>query len=341
MITTARLDELLDRFSARKIALVGDLYLDRYLEIDSRLEEVSIETGLAAHQVNAIRNSPGALGTVLNNLAAIGVGELIPVSVIGDDGHGVDLLNSLRQLPVDLAHIIQDADRLTPTYTKPMQHLPAGHASELNRLDIRTREPLKASTLAALTERLPAVFQEADGLIVLDQISESGCGVVNRQVRSLLAELASQRRDKVVFIDSRAHLGLFTGGILKGNHDEIVTAAGMPDSVDAIASATATLTKKTGFPVFATLGEEGILVAYPDGLHESIPGFAVSGTVDIVGAGDAATSAVVAALTSAATEREAAVMGNLAASITVQKLGTTGTASPAEMRSRWREVSSS
>src|SRR6185436_9408305 len=106
--------------------LVGDLFLDRYLDIAPGICEMSIETGLEAYQIPQVRNSPGAMGTVLNNLAALGVGRLVPATVIGDDGQGFDLLKELRRLPVDPSHILTDANRPTPTYTKPMRRVESG-----------------------------------------------------------------------------------------------------------------------------------------------------------------------------------------------------------------------
>src|SRR5437763_993837 len=146
MLTRPRLAQFLQELPKIKIALLGDLFLDRYLDIDTQLDEPSVETGLTAYQVARVRNSPGALGTVINNLAALGVGRLLPVTVIGDDGEGYDLLAQLRRLPVETAGIVQDPARQTPTYTKPMRQDGRGVWQELNRLDLRTREPLSAKT---------------------------------------------------------------------------------------------------------------------------------------------------------------------------------------------------
>jgi sugar/nucleoside kinase (ribokinase family) len=99
------------------------------------------------------------------------------------------------------------------------------------------------------------------------------------------------------------------------------------------------LSRKTGRPAFCTIGERGILVARLGHEPQVVPGYPVSGPIDIVGAGDSATSGIVSALLSGATEPEAAAFGNLVASITVQQLGTTGTATPEQVRERWREVS--
>ncbi|MEN6479159.1 MAG: PfkB family carbohydrate kinase, partial [Anaerolineales bacterium] len=57
----------------------------------------------------------------------------------------------------------------------------------------------------------------------------------------------------------------------------------------------------------------------------------VHGEIDIVGAGDTALAAITAALGVGATPPEAALLGNLAASVTIQCLGATGTASPSQI----------
>ena len=59
---------------------------------------------------------------------------------------------------------------------------------------------------------------------------------------------------------------------------------------------------------------------------EHVPAVAVDPPIDIVGAGDSCMAAIVSALCSGAEPVQAAFMGNLAASITIQQVGTTGTA---------------
>jgi bifunctional ADP-heptose synthase (sugar kinase/adenylyltransferase) len=340
VLSASRLDAILNALPRLTIGLVGDLFLDRYLELQP-VGEMSIETGLEAHQVVHVRNSPGALGTVMNNLAALGVGLMMPSTVIGDDGHGFDLLREVRRLPVDPQNIICAPERLTPTYTKPMQ--PVGdEVRELNRLDVRTRGPLSEKVQAFLCERIEHTWQSSDGLIVLDQVNEHGCGVITNAVRSFLQLLSEQNPRKLIYIDSRQRLRDFSFGVLKGNRTEIAGACGLDPAADiaAFQTATAKLAKKTKQPVFCTLGELGTLVATADGTTTIVPAPQVPGPIDIVGAGDSATSGIVSGLLCGATPVEAAALGNLVASITIQQLGTTGTASPAEVRERHGDFSS-
>ncbi|MEO8498980.1 MAG: PfkB family carbohydrate kinase, partial [Planctomycetota bacterium] len=297
MLSRSRLESLLSHFPNLTIGLVGDLFLDRYLDIEPGVAEISIETDLEAYQIASVRNSPGALGTVMNNLAALGVGRLVPITVIGDDGQAYDLLKELRRLPVDDTYIIQDEQRLTPTYTKPMKQDADGIWLELNRLDLRTRSPLSVATSEKFCRNLSEAFARCDGLIVLDQINETNWGVVNDQTRRLLDELTAAAPEKLVFVDSRRHLRCFQSGVLKGNRAELLGAVETSDDKTlTIEQAAQKLSRRTGRPVYATLGEAGILIAQPDGTLSRSPAQPISGPIDIVGAGDSATSGIVASL---------------------------------------------
>src|SRR5580704_2660332 len=100
MLSETIIDGILQRLPRLRMGVLGDLFLDRYLDIDGNLTEPSIETGLDAYQVVRVRSYPGALGTIINNLAALGVGRIVPVAVIGDDGEGYELRQALQALRV-------------------------------------------------------------------------------------------------------------------------------------------------------------------------------------------------------------------------------------------------
>src|SRR5438034_11500169 len=121
MLTEQVLEEILSRISRLTIGVVGDLFLDRYLDIDAALTEPSLETGLDAYQVVRVRSYPGAAGTVINNLVTLGVKNVCPISVIGDDGEGYELRKALGRLRVVNDGWVRTCPgRHTPTYTKLM-----------------------------------------------------------------------------------------------------------------------------------------------------------------------------------------------------------------------------
>jgi sugar/nucleoside kinase (ribokinase family) len=94
------------------------------------------------------------------------------------------------------------------------------------------------------------------------------------------------------------------------------------------------LGRRTRQPVFITLGEEGALVCTTDECQR-IAAAPVRGPLDMVGAGDAFFAALAASLAVGSTAREAGAIANLAAAVTVEKLGQTGTATPEEIVERF------
>jgi rfaE bifunctional protein kinase chain/domain len=339
-MTLDRLDQILSRFGEVSLAVVGDYFLDKYLVIDPALSEISLETGKEAFQVVAIRHSPGAAGTVCNNLAALGVGRLYAVGLIGDDGQGYELRQGLTARGVLLDYLRNAPGFFTPTYTKPMERQPDGSEVEMNRLDIKNRRPLPSSAETEMVHCLREVAQRAGGIIVSDQVQEEGCGLITPTMRRALAQVAVENPYLKILVDSRTRIGYFHGVMLKPNRQEAAAAAfdEPPAAItpEIAGQAGQALSRHAGKPVFVTCGADGILVCTPDTVIP-VPGVPVEGPVDIVGAGDSASAGIMLALCAGAGLTEAAVVGNLVASITIQQLGTTGTATVEQVRQRFRE----
>ncbi|MFQ6133962.1 MAG: bifunctional heptose 7-phosphate kinase/heptose 1-phosphate adenyltransferase, partial [Armatimonadota bacterium] len=336
-----RLRQLLARFPDLDLAVVGDFFLDKYLIIDPALAETSLETGLEAYQVVAKRLSPGAAGTVCNNLAALKLGKLRAVGVIGDDGEGYDLLQGLRQRGVDTDLLAQTPDRFTPTYTKPMVIQPDGSEREINRQDSKNRSPLPPKLEDCIIESLRACVPEVHGVVIADQVQERNCGVITDRVRDELAALAQQHSDTVLLADSRVRIGEYRGIMIKPNRREAIQAVRPghegEDTLDLARECAQQLAQRNRRPVFLTAGDQGIFLCH-QGECRHIPAVKVTGETDIVGAGDSTTAGIVLSLCAGATPEEAALVGNLVASITIQQLGTTGTASPQQVLARLADL---
>jgi rfaE bifunctional protein kinase chain/domain len=338
MLTTELIERVLSTVPSRTVGVLGDLFLDRYLDIDPALNEPSVETGLTAYQVVKVRSYPGAAGTVINNLAALGVGRIYPIAYIGDDGEGYELRQALQAMPaVEQSGLVVAPDRRTPTYTKPMLGL-----RELNRLDIKNRTPTPVALQEQIIELLDKAWPRLDAMIVLDQVSEEDCGVVTARVRNRLAEVANSDPHKFVLADSRERIGLFRNMCVKPNRNEATTAfktigVGPVERFNDLAIAEG-LAEQCQRAVFCTMGEDGILLATPRVGSKYVRTYPVSGPIDIVGAGDSCSAGITCAMVSGLTLEQAAAFGNLVASITIQQIGVTGTASPEQLRTRWQEV---
>jgi rfaE bifunctional protein kinase chain/domain len=323
-----RLESLLARFSDLTVLVVGDFFLDKYLVIERRLAEISLETGLEAHQVVDTYCSAGAAGTVTNNLRTLGV-HVIALGAIGDDGEGYELKRALRAVGADVERLIECADRFTPTYTKPLLREMEGARHELNRLDIKNRTQLPAEVDDRIIARLRETLPRIHGVVIADQVSEANCGVITDRVRAELCALARAHPGTVFAADSRERIGLFQDVILKPNAREAVRAvqpAGHAVDRNVVEACGLTLAAHAHRPVFVTLGAEGILLFDRDRI-EHVPTRPATAPIDPVGAGDSVMAGLVSSLCAGASLREAAQIGNLVASVTIRQIGTTGAAS--------------
>lgn len=344
MLSNGLVNRVLESAPGVSIGILGDMFLDRYLEVDRSLDEPSVETGLTAFQVTKVRSHPGAAGTVVANLSALGVGRIIPFAFTGDDGEGHELGQALRATPgVEMSGLVTCPARRTPTYTKPMHNHRDGRSVEDHRLDIKNRVPTPMEVIEAIAGKVEAALDGLDALLVLDQVSEADCGVITAAMRAHVFRWSAALPGKFILADSRESAHLLRGPSLKPNRAECRAALGrlglkVPMDVGPMAMALAGLMGRT---VYLTVGEDGMVVAEPGSAPVAVPAFRVEGPVDPVGAGDSTSAGVLLARAAGATPAEAAAFGCLVASITVRQVGVTGTATPGQVMEQWNRQAGS
>lgn len=329
-----RFRSLVSNYRDLKIAIVGDFCLDRYLEIDPNRAEVSIETGLPVHNVVNVRSQPGAAGTILNNLVALGVGEIFAVGIYGDDGEGFELERALRSMRgVNVDHFVRTPLRRTFVYCKPLIVEAGKPPRELSRLDSKNWTPTPTLLREAVAERIRKLGPEIDALILMDQVDLPESGTVTPEVAGAAHAAVEANPGLVTLADSRRGLRDFPPLGFKMNAAELERLTGGTTSRDAseLRERVATLARTNGRPVFVTLAEEGIVGALPGQSAEHVAAHPIRGEIDIVGAGDSVTANLTAALAAGADLPEAMKLAMAAASLVIHQLGTTGTASQAHI----------
>ena len=334
MMNRERLETILARLPQVRIAVLGDFFLDRYWEIDAARDEPSVETGLTAYQIVGRRQSPGAAGTVVSNLAALEIGTIRSVGFVGEDGEGVELIRLLDRLDVDRSDLVSTTERMTPCYTKPMRD-----GIEMNRFDIKNRTPTPAGLERRLIAAIRQLPGQVDAIMVMDQVSEENAGVVTGEVREALSALGRTSSGPLLYADSRERIGRFRDMIVKCNDREATETfgcyTGTPPEESVLRQCALRLAERNERTVFVTRGPLGQLVVERDAEDwciTPVSAVRVDGEIDICGAGDATSSALVASLCAGATFQEAALIGNLAASVTIRQIGSTGTAGADDIR---------
>ena len=342
MLSQARLLQLIERFSVARVAVIGDFFLDKYREIDPSLDEVSVETGLPAHQVVRKWNSPGAAGTVVNNLHGLGAGTLFAVGMIGDDGEGYELRRGLEQRGCNAEGLLGFEGILTPVYHKTMVLGKEGLDAETDRYDTKKRTPVDPEIEETLKQKIDELWDEVDAVILEDQVEDENCGVLTSEVRAHLIEHAKADEKKVILVDSRCRIELYQNMLIKPNEAECIraihtieqaTSPGEEFDDETIQNCGGDLNERTGKPVFVTRGKKGIQF-FSKEKPVTVPAVAIPEPTDPTGAGDSTSAGIVMALAAGASMEEAALVGVLVGSITVQHLGTTGFATPDQLPAR-------
>jgi len=330
-LTRSRLETILAQIHHLRVGVCGDFVLDGYWYADMTRAQLSRETPLYNRPVVAETYSPGGAANVTWNLADLGVGEVYAISVLGRDWRGSLLRGIFQGLGIRSDHLLESPGWKTPFYGKVVL-TGWDTRQEDARLDMINPHPLEAEDEDQLIEHLCQVVPHLEALIIADYIAG---GVVSPRVSEALLALA-ERNPQVFFLaDSRERIAHFQSMVIKPNEVEArqlffpgQTPASIP--IEALEQAALELNAHTQKPVYITLGEKGCLLCEMPGVLR-LPAVNVPPPLDTVGAGDTFLASLGAGLTAGATAQEAGCLANLAAAVTIQKIGMTGTASPEEV----------
>ena len=179
-----------------------------------------------------------------------------------------------------------------------------------------------------------------DFLIVNQQLPSGWCNEARAQAlnHEILAKWKSQH-----LVDTRDFVHCFLGATQKLNEYETARMIGRKLELNDVLGDDESLVlarqaaNHSGDLLFVTRGSRGLTVC-KGGDVITIPGILILGPTDTVGAGDTIIAALAACLASGVNPVQAACLANLAASITVQKINQTGTASEPELVTSAKEV---
>ncbi len=306
----------LEKAEQSVITVFGDYSLDKYVYSKPSRDEQSVETGLTAYQIHETASYAGIGGTVANNLRSLGA-QVICVGLLGHDGHGYELLERLGQIGADIELMVQSDRLLTNTYLKPMRGETKESALESGRLDFRNFEKTPPELEEQLLTNLEKAAARSQGVIITDQFLERNCSAVTDRVRNEVAELALKNPDKFFYADSRGFVGEYRNVIRKCNEHELLG------------------TNLSGLRI-VTMGERGIML-YDGDEKTHIPSFPAKPPLDICGAGDATNAGIMLGLTLGLDKKEAALLGACTASVTIEQIGVTGTATREQIIARMYE----
>jgi len=322
----AQLVERMKALPQGQVMVVGDIAIDEMIYGETTRLSREAPVIILEHRRTDILLGGGT--NAAHNLAALGAQKVTMVGVSGKDYYCSLLFEAMTRDGVSQDGIVQDETRPTITKSRISGQARQSVMQQIVRIDRESHEPLSSTVEDQLIERIIHLAPHHQAMI----LSDYNLGVVTPKVIEVCTSLAKQN-NMILAVDSHQDLTLFQGAtIATPNLPEAEHNLGRPlttqESVDAGGQE---LKKRAHLQnLLITRGSEGMsLFDTADQVHH-IPVFNKSEVFDVTGAGDTVIATLTLALATGATPLEAAVLGNLAASIVVKKYATAVT-SPAEM----------
>ena len=339
--SAARLKRLVPRLHGKRIGVVGDLMLDRYLwGTASRLSPEA-----AVPVVDFVEQSEclGGAGNVAANLAALGARvEMFGVVGAGKapaDEPGESLRKDLRAANISDKGVLSDARRITTVKTRII----ARH-QHIVRVDRERREPLHPETQGRLLRTLSSSLKNLDALVVSDYDK----GIITDDFAEKVLGAAHKLKVPVFIGPKRSKLYAYRGAkavVCNAKEAGQFLAQTLSDEKSFDDAGRKLLSHFGCEAVLITRGEKGMSLFEESSPHPlQIPATSFEVTYarvgksgvdrgssgrqvfDVTGAGDTVLSVLALAAAAGAPLLDAARLANAAAGVVVGKLGTASVA---------------
>lgn len=310
-ITEARLSEIFRNVDGKRLAVVGDVMLDRYLW--GSVVRISSEAPVPVVEVDSESARLGGAANVANNIKSLG-GEPFLIGVVGDDTHGRKFLELMGEAGFSTSGILNDRGRTTTVKTRVI-----AHGQHVVRVDREAREEIAPILQNQVLELLRKEIGSIDAIILEDYNK----GVIAKGLIPQLIALA-RLNDKIITVDPKFENFFEFRQVtsFKPNRKEVEEILGLKLTDDASVERAGWMLLERLRPksVLLTRGEKGMSLFEADGTVTHVETRARH-VADVSGAGDTVISTLTIALTGGASFREAATLANHAGGVVCGEVG--------------------
>ena len=309
--TPEKLQARLAAMQGKRIAVLGDFMLDRYLW--GSVTRISPEAPVPVVDIDSETEHLGGAANVANNIAALGALPL-PIGVIGNDGSGQRLAELVQNAGFPNAGIFVDASRPTTIKTRVI-----AHDQHVVRTDRESRHDLAPEMQEKLLHHLENLLPKLDAILIEDYNK----GVISQPFLGRVIAMA-QSHGCLITVDPKFnHFFEYQNvTVFKPNRKEAEEVIGMKLATanDLERAGKILLQRLQCAHVLITLGERGMALFSQNGAHHVIPTRARR-VHDVSGAGDTVIATLTVALAAGADILEAAHLANYAAGVVVGEVG--------------------
>ncbi len=309
-----RLLALVSKFRRRRLLVVGDLMLDRFIWGD--VERISPEAPVPVLRVTSESFRLGGAANVIHNITSLG-GSVIACGFVGEDRTGEWLLKELRQAGISTAGVSPLAHFQT---TQKSRIIARPSHQQIVRLDRENDGVIDPKALQRIRQFVARFAARCDGIV----ISDYGKGVIHPELLALVSEMIASKNLLCVADPKKENFHRYRQlTLVTPNKEEASQASGVEIHDESSL-------RMAGRRLLDIWQAKAVLITRgPDGMSLFRPGREVSHfstepreLFDVTGAGDTVVAACSLALASGSTYEEAAVIANLAAGLVGDEVGT-------------------
>ena len=300
-ISVARTQEIINNFSGKKIAVIGDVMLDRFFW--GNVSRISPEAPVPVIDLENESSHLGGAANVASNISTLGAKPIL-YGIVGKDNSGKIFIDESEKVGIETSGIVVVDDRPTTVKTRII-----GNNQHIVRLDREVKTKIDTKTEQKLIEMIKS-NNDLEAIVFEDYNK----GVItNIFLREIINH--ANKKDIPVFVDPK--LDLFFDyknvTVFKPNRKEAQQALNKNfKTLEDIAEAGHYILKELNTKyVLLTLGADGMMLFEDNGTVSKVPTIARL-VADVSGAGDTAIATLAASMVGGAEIKEAATLANFA-----------------------------
>lgn len=309
-----RLQEILKNAEGKRIYVIGDVMLDKYLL--GEVNRISPEAPVQVFDIKKSEHKFGGAANVSLNIKELGA-EPFLVGVIGTDNEGTVLLSEMAKLNKNTAGMITESERPTTTKTRVI-----ADSHHLLRIDSESKNNISAESEKKILDLLKKDSGKID-IIILQDYNK---GVLTQSLIEKVVKFANDNKIKVLvdpkFYNFFEYKNVF---LFKPNRKELEEALGKKTSgIEEIKKLAEELIDKINCTYLVlTLGDKGVMLFEKSNGKTKIEKIETVAreVADVSGAGDTVISTIAVCLAGGGTVSEAVKFANYAAGIVVEEVG--------------------
>ncbi len=312
-----KLVSYIKKLNEPKILVVGDLAIDEMIYGDA--ERISREAPVLILQHTKTTIILGSASNASNNVSTLNDGKVGVIGVCGDDYQSGLMLDAFKKANVDCKYIIKDPSRKTITKTRISGSITTSITQQIVRVDRQTNLPICRETENRVIDNIEKALPEYDAVI----LSDYHIGTLTKRIIETTIKLAN-KYNKIIVVDAQKDLSIYKNVTsMTPNLPDTEKAVGflIKNDEDLQKAGDKLLSETKANAVLITCGADGMFVIEPKRKYTKIPVFNKSEVFDVTGAGDTVTAVYTLALAAGADYVNAAIIGNIAASLVVRQFG--------------------